>query len=134
MLNVPSNSQTIGQIISSARNLYVSACAAEIPDLSNLFRQYRPSNATITGIFSPLVNRQSYVDPDIGLRVRTFFLTRQIREQLAGGLVEYCPWRYLTIDNWLKAPGRFATALVMLSPPNRHGACSLGVQADFFPS
>jgi acyl-CoA hydrolase len=134
MLNAAANNQNLGQIIASARNLYVSACAAEIPDLSNLLRQYRPRDATITGIFSPLVNRRSYVDPDMGLRVRTFFLTRQIREQLAGGLVEYCPWRYLTIDGWLKSPGRFDTALVMLSPPDRHGNCSLGVQADFLPS
>jgi acyl-CoA hydrolase len=121
-------------LIAGAKSLYVSACAAEIPELAGLFRQYRPIDAIVTGIFSPLVNRRSYADAEIGLRARTFFITRQIREQLASGLVEYCPWRYRTVDRWLATPARFDTALVMMSPPDARGRCSLGVQADFLPS
>jgi acyl-CoA hydrolase len=121
-------------LIAGAKSLYVSACAAEIPELAGLFRKHRPTEAIVTGIFSPLVNRRSYADAEIGLRMRSFFITRQIREQLASGLVEYCPWRYRTVDPWLAAPGRFDTALIMISPPDARGHCSLGVQADFLPS
>jgi acyl-CoA hydrolase len=80
------------------------------------------------------VNRRSYADPEAGLRARTFFLNKELKQHLASGLVEYCPWRYGVIDRWLAAPQRFDTALIMVSPPDEHGRCSLGVQADFLPS
>ena len=86
------------------------------------------------GSFSPLVNRRSYADPDTGLRARTFFLNKELKQHLASGLVEYCPWRYGVIDRWLAEPQRFDTALIMVSPPDERGRCSLGVQADFLPS
>lgn len=124
----------IGSIVSSAKSIYVSACAAEIEDAPALFRQYRPQDAVVTGIFSPLINRRSYADAQIGLRVRSFFLTGDLKKDLAGGMVDYCPWRYNVINQWLMAPGRFDTALVMMTPPDDSGMCSLGVQADFLPS
>jgi acyl-CoA hydrolase len=124
----------LGEVLASARSIYVSASAAEVPELPGLFRRHPPSNAIVTGIFSPLVNNRSYADAEIGMRVRSFFLTRQLKAQLSTGLVEYCPWRYRTINRWLSAAGRFDTALVMLSPPDSGGMCSLGVQADFLPA
>jgi len=126
--------QHVGAILSSAKSLYVSGCAAEIVDAPRLFRKHRLTNAVVTGIFSPLVNRRSYADPELGLRVRSFFLTDELKKHFAAGMVDYCPWRYGTIDRWLRAPGRFDTALVMVSPPDRNGRCSLGVQTDFLPN
>jgi acyl-CoA hydrolase len=124
----------LGRILGTARSIYVSACAAEIVEAPRLFERYQPVGATVTGIFSPLVNRRSYASPEVGLRVRTFFMNRQLKEHLASGLVEYCPWRYGVIDKWLAEPSRFDTALIMLSPPDSRGRCSFGVQADFLPS
>ena len=121
-------------IISSARSIYVSACAAEITEAPGLFRRHRPRDATVTGLFTPVMNRVSYVDTEIGLRVRSFFLTRGLKQDLSTGLVEYCPWRYGMIDQWLRSRPRFDTALVMVSPPDANGKCSLGVQADFLPN
>jgi acyl-CoA hydrolase len=132
-MNVVSTAPGLADVVASAKNIYVSACAAEIPGLSTLFRSHPPRQATVTGIFSPVVNRGSYADPEIGLRVRSFFLNRALREHLAAGLVDYCPWPYRLIDRWLSAPGRFDTALVMLSTPDEQNKCSLGVQADFLP-
>jgi acyl-CoA hydrolase len=121
-------------ILTSARSLYVSACAAEIADAPDLFKRHPPDEATVTGLFTPLVNKRSYAAPDIGLKLRTFFLTKGIKHHLATGIVEYCPWRYRMIDQYLSAPDRFDTALAMVSPPDAQGRCSFGVQADFLPS
>lgn len=134
VLSVPAAKGQLGPILAGAKTIYVSACAAEIDEAPALFRAYRPQDATVAGIFSPMVNRQSYADADLGLRVRSFLLTRQLKRDLARGLVDHCPWRYGVIDRWLSAPGRFDTALVMMTPPDRQGNCSLGVQADFLPS
>ncbi len=126
--------QTLGSIVESARNIYVSACSAEIETMPEILREHRPQNAAITGVFSPMVNRRSYADAELNLRVRTFLLTKALKADMARGLVDHCPWRYSMIDQWLSAPGRFDTALVMMSPPDATGNCSLGVQTDFLPS
>lgn len=121
-------------LLLTAKSIYISACASEITTAPDLFRRAPPVDATVTGVFTPAVNRDFCLDPEIGLRVRSFFLTRGLRPLLSAGLMEYCPWRYGMIDRWLSEAGRFDTALVMMSPPDRNGKCSFGVQADFFPS
>jgi acyl-CoA hydrolase len=132
-MHVNISRQRTDALLSGAKSIYVSACAAEIDEAPALFRKNEPVNAVVTGIFSPLVNRRSYADPDTGMRVRSFFLTRELKQHLALGMVDYLPWRYRVIDDWLSTSARFDTALVMLSPPDANGKCSLGVQADFLP-
>lgn len=121
-------------VLAETRSLYVSACAAEIVELPDMLEDWGLRDATITGLFSPLVNQRSYADAERGLRVRTFLLTRALKQDVARGLVDFCPWRYRMIDRWMQEPGRFDTAIVMLSPPDGNGMCSFGVQADFAPS
>jgi acyl-CoA hydrolase len=120
-------------VLSEARSIYVSACAAEIPDAPEILSRCLPRNAVVTGIFSPLLNKKSYANSEIDLRVRSFFLTGEMKRDLARGLIDYCPWRYVMIDRWLAEPGRFDTAVVMMAPPDKNGMCSLGVQVDFLP-
>jgi Acetyl-CoA hydrolase len=125
---------TVDSILTSAQEIYVSACATEIGDAPDLLRKSSPRGGIVTGIFSPLINRRSYADAEIGLRTRSFFLSKELKNDLALGLVDYLPWRYNMIDRWLSQPGRFDTAMVMVSPPDHLGNCSLGVQTDFLPS
>ncbi len=120
-------------ILSSAKSIYASGAAAEIAEALALLRRHRPTNATVTGIFTPPLNRRSYADPDTGLRMRAFFLPAEVKRHIGLGLIDYCPWRYGAIHRWIIEPGRFDTALVMLSPPDANGKCSLGVQTDFLP-
>jgi len=120
-------------ILSSAKSIYVSGAAAEIADALPLLRRHRPTDATVTGIFTPPLNRRSYADPDTGLRMRAFFLPGEVKRHIGLGLIDYCPWRYGAIHRWMIEPGRFDTALVMLSPPDANGKCGLGVQTDFLP-
>lgn len=129
-----SDIRQLAGVLSQARSLYVSACAAEIADLPEILAACGLRDTVITGVFSPLVNQRSYADAARGLTVRTFLLTRALKADMARGLVEFCPWRYSIIDRWLRSPDRFDTAVVMLSPPDADGLCSLGPQADFFPS
>lgn len=121
-------------ILADAARIYVSGCAAEIASAPALLAACRRPDVMVTGVFSPLINHRSYVGAAQGLRVRSFFLTRALKRDFAMGGVEYCPWRYNEVDRWLAEPGRFDTALVMVSPPDADGMCSTGVQADFLPS
>ena len=123
----------LGAILSSAKSIYASGAAAEIADALPLLRQHRPVEATVAGIFTPPLCRRSYADPEIGLRMRAFFLLGEVKKHIELGLIDYSPWRYGAINRWMLAPGRFDTAMVMLSPPDENGKCNLGVQTDFFP-
>lgn len=126
------SSDTLGAALSGAQELYVSGCSAEIAELPAMLGGV-PSLKTVTGIFSPIVNRQSYANADMGRRCRTFFLNGKLREGVAAGLVDLHPWSYSQIARWLTATGRFDAAVVMVSPPDASGRCSFGVQADFLP-
>jgi acyl-CoA hydrolase len=132
-MNIIAPAYRVGDILSTASEIYVSACAAEIVTAPDLLGAHAPRNATVTGIFSPMVNHRSYANPPIGMRMRSFFLGREINRALAEGYVDYCPWRYGVIDRWLSSTAKFDTALVMASPPGPDGKCSLGVQVDFLP-
>lgn len=118
--------------LAGVQELYVSGCSAEIVELPGMLAGV-PSLRTVTGIFSPILNRQSYADAEMGRRCRTFFLNGKLKEGVASGLVDLSPWSYSQISHWMTAAGRFDAAVVMVSPPDADGRCSFGVQADFLP-
>ena len=66
--------------------------------------------------------------------MRSFFLNRELKRDLALGHVHYCPGAIRSSIAGCGSQGRFDTALVMLSPPDARGICSMGVQVDFLPS
>lgn len=115
-----------------ANEIYVSGCSAEIAGLDVLLDE-AGIDSMVTSIVSPAVNRGCLANAQLGRRQRTFFLNRPIRAAMRDGLVELCPWSYSQIDGWMSAPGRFDAAVVMVSPPDQNGVCSLGTQVDFLP-
>ncbi|NPD21492.1 acetyl-CoA hydrolase/transferase family protein [Alterinioella nitratireducens] len=128
----PLNAKALDALLAGAREIYVSGCSAAIPDLPALLGP-ATRRTTVTGIFSPILNTDSLADPELERRCRTFFLNPALRRDLARGLVDFCPWSYSAIARWLAAPGRFDTALVMVSPPDDDNLCSFGTQHDFLP-
>lgn len=135
-MNAPSihrfGAVALKKALSGAREIYVSGCSAEVPDLPGLMGP-ETAGSTVTGIFSPIMNRLSFADAELRRRCRTFFLNDALRRDLAVGLVDFHPWTYTGIAGWLNAPKRFDTAIVTVSPPDENNICSLGTQYDFLP-
>ncbi len=127
------DSRELRAALAEARHLYVSGCAAEIDAAPGLIARHCPPGATVAGIMNPVVNLRSYADGARGQGFRTFFPTPAALLDTARGIADYSPWSYSTMSGWMRAPGRFDTALVMVSPTDADGTCSLGVQADFLP-
>ncbi|MFV0490699.1 MAG: acetyl-CoA hydrolase/transferase family protein [Pseudorhodobacter sp.] len=125
-------SEALIRELGCAREIYVSGCAAEITALPDLLG-HSQAGATVTTILSPLVNTRSYADPVSGRRCRSFFLNREIKEHMRGGYVDFCPWSYSRIAQWLCDDVVMDAAVIMTSPPDDHGRVSLGIQTDFFP-
>ncbi len=124
--------EDIAPLLGKARSLYVSGCAAEIPDLDQVLpRAEGRDPLTVSGIFVPGVNAVDYAGAGERVRCQTFFMT----PQLAGvnhDRVAYCPWRYRDIMRFYHN-NPVDVALVMLSAPDANGYCSYGVTADFAP-
>jgi acyl-CoA hydrolase len=119
--------------LSGAREIYVSGCSVEIAGLRGVLNELGIAG-TITSILSPPVNHGCYASNEMSRSERTFFLNRRIKAEMRHGGIMFCPWSYSQIARWLSTPWRFDAAVVMISPPDKDGMCSLGPQADFLPT
>ncbi|WP_051419642.1 acetyl-CoA hydrolase/transferase C-terminal domain-containing protein [Paracoccus pantotrophus] len=122
----------LADALGPSREVWVSGCSAEIAGLPELLDEGGVT-ARISGIISPLLNTRSYASPALGRRCRTFFLNRELRDHLAEGHVDLCPWTYSQIMRWLCDSAPIDAAIVMVSAPDAEGNVSLGVQCDFLP-
>ena len=79
----------------------------------------------------------AYAEPRFrdNVRYNTFFIGETVREAVAGGSADYTPI-FLSEAPRLFRTGRapIDTALIMVSPPDEHGFCSLGVSVDLVKS
>tara|TARA_B110000967_G_scaffold132835_1_gene135639 strand:- start:4323 stop:5561 length:1239 start_codon:yes stop_codon:yes gene_type:complete len=123
----------ISGVLSTASEIYISGCAAEIDGLDRVSGlRERSTPAIISGIFLPGINRIDYSALSPQLRCQSFFMTPQLTQGMAQGRVDYCPWRYRDIlAFYQRCP--VDVAVVMLSEPDQQGYCSYGVCADYAP-
>ena len=131
----------------SARGVSAADVAAQIPSGARVF--LHGAAATPTPLVDALVARTdvhgvrlyhlhtsgtaSFVAPEVADRIRSvsFFVGPHVREAVADGRADFTPVFLSDI------PGLFTSraipldvALVQLSPPDRHGLCSLGTSVD----
>ncbi|MBS1124005.1 MAG: 4-hydroxybutyrate coenzyme transferase, partial [Deltaproteobacteria bacterium] len=131
----------------SARGVSAADVAAQIPSGARVF--LHGAAATPTPLVDALVARTdvhgvrlyhlhtsgtaSFVAPEVADRIRSvsFFVGPHVREAVADGRADFMPVFLSDI------PGLFTSraipldvALIQLSPPDRHGLCSLGTSVD----
>lgn len=109
--------------------VWVSSCSSESSLLAEAVMGAGDAlgGLTFSGIFVPGLNRQTYLAND-RCRVRTYFMTPELKAHPAQ--VEFLPSCYTDILGTLKADPPKA-ALVMVSPPDNKGQCSLGSECHF---
>jgi 4-hydroxybutyrate CoA-transferase len=74
-----------------------------------------------------------YADPELSasFKVSAFFIGANLRKRLAPGRVDYIPCFLSEIPALFRSGQlRLDAALVQVSPPDRHGFCSLGTSVD----
>lgn len=122
----------IAPLLTEVRSLFVSGCAAQIPNLERVFTESEGRDPlTVSGIFVPGVNTVDYAAACERVRCQTYFMTPQMASA-DHDRVQYCPWRYSDIVAFYRS-NPVDVALVMLSPPDPDGYCSYGVAGDFAP-
>ena len=113
--------------------VYAPGCAGH----SLLFESWlqhapeRCDGVRFTGVYIPTVNRFDFAGLHPGARLRSIFLSGDLRDSWLGGRVDYLPMTYSGTWKWLSENARFDIALLQVSPPDANGECSLGVACDF---
>lgn len=116
--------------------VYAPGCAGH----SLLFESWlqhapeRCDGVRFTGVYIPTVNRFDFAGLHPGARLRSIFLSGDLRDSWLGGRVDYLPMTYSATWKWLSEDARFDIALLQVSPPDANGECSLGVACDFTPA
>ena len=109
--------------------VWLSSCSAESGLLHNALMAAGPDLGALmfTGVFVPNLNRRTYLVNDQA-RVQTYFMTPQLKS--VSERVDFLPLCYSDI---LKETRRRPpdAALVMVSPPDENGVCSLGTECHF---
>lgn len=109
--------------------VWVSSCSAESSVLQDAVIRAgkKLGEITFTGIFVPGFNQGNYLANE-GCKIRTYFVTPSLQPN--DKQVEFLPSSYTDIlTHYRKNPPD--AALVMLSPPDENGLCSLGSECHF---
>ena len=118
--------EELGRFLPETGLCWIGGCSGE----SGAFREglsglSRPG-LTFTSIFVPGLNRAGYL-LETGAKVTTFFM---LPEFIGQARVDFLPLPYREIRLWL-ARNPPSVMLVMVSPPDTEGMCSLGPVTDF---
>lgn len=78
------------------------------------------------------LGRADYVEPGLqkAFRHNAFFIGDNVRTAIQEGRADYTPVFLHELPSLLRTGRRVDVALLQLSPPDRHGFCSLGIHVD----
>lgn len=127
-----SASTAVAQIKSGTRLLVGSGCA-EPQTLVNALIERHSSIHDLELVHLLTLGRADYVDDKYSghFRHNAFFIGSNVREAVAEGRADYTPIFLSEIPALIKrGQGRCQTVLLQLSPPDRHGYCSMGIHVD----
>ena len=125
-------STAIAQIKSGTRLLVGSGCA-EPQTLVKALIEGHSSIHDLELVHLLTLGRADYVDDKYAghFRHNAFFIGSNVREAVADGRADYTPIFLSEIPALIKrGQGRCQTVLLQLSPPDRHGYCSMGIHVD----
>lgn len=127
--------QTVRDRTPAGGRVFVAGCAGE-PLLFADALARAPALAaglSFAGVFIPGVNRTDYASFHPDARSEVIFLSPERRETFERGRTRFRPQSYVAAWRWFETAPVDA-ALVVVSAPDRGGAVSLGVSADFAPA
>lgn len=119
----------LAAVLPAGGHAFVSSCSAESGVLAAEVAAAGDAlgNRVFSGIFIAGLNRQVW-NAGAESRTVTFFQTPELKAQ--GGRGSFLPLCYDDIARWYAANPPDAV-LLMVSPPDKHGMCSLGTELGF---
>ncbi|MEO1227586.1 MAG: GNAT family N-acetyltransferase [Myxococcota bacterium] len=123
--------QALARVRSGSRVLVGSGCA-EPERLVAALVDRAPELSDVEVVHLLTFGRSDYVDPGFerSFRHNAFFIGGNVREAVQAGRADYTPIFLHELPDLVRHGRRVDVALLQLSPPDRHGFCSLGIHVD----
>ena len=126
------SAQEVMSLIRSGDRVFIGSGCAEPEVLVQALSERAPylSDVEVTHLLT--LGRADYVQPELSrsFRHNAFFIGPNVREAVQNGRADYTPIFLHELPNLLRSSRRVNVALLQLSPPDRHGFCSLGIHVD----
>lgn len=122
----------IASIKSGTRLLVGSGCAEPQTLVSTLCKNYRHIHA-LELVHLLTLGKADYVEEKYTghFRHNAFFIGSNVRSAVSEGRADYTPIFLSEIPSLIKrGQGRCQTVFIQLSPPDKHGYCSMGIHVD----
>ncbi len=137
-LTYPTLSQAfraLRQRMPQTARLYVGGCSGDPLALADVLRDNLglAAGLTFVGVWIPGINRTDWASLHPDARTETFFLPPDFRASFDARRTKILPMSYSQAWQWLSETP-LDGAVVMVSPPDKHGMVSLGVSPDFAPA
>jgi acyl-CoA hydrolase len=133
------NYRSVAEITSQLKpgmTVFVPGVSGEsLPFFEELRRQpTAAAGVTFAGVHFPGINQTDYLGLHPTSRQRAYFMSPAVRSGMATGRADLLPLDYPGIVRDLESNVVVDIAIAQVSPPDKHGVCSLGASYDFTPS
>ena len=121
------------QVVQSGQRVYVQAAAATPPVLTHALSQRADELRNVEICHLHTEGEAPYADPLLAksFHVNSFFIGANVRHTLAAGNGSYTPVFLSELPHlFRKNVLPLDVAFIHVSPPDRHGYCSLGVSVE----
>jgi len=116
--------------------VYVQGGANEPTEIMEVVKAQPDASDAVRYIqmFIPGVNNGDYSSFHPNAKATTFFVTAPMRESWKAGKVDFYPFHLHADYRFLCAMDPVDLLVLQLSPPDKHGNCSLGPTTDYVPA
>lgn len=126
--------EAIQKYIHPGDRIYIEGACAEPESLMKALIEYSPKLPDVEIVHALSISDLDYYaasdSPDL-FRYNAFFIGRSLRNYVMEGLADYTPMVLSEIPRIFKTGQiHLDSAIVQLSPPNKKGLCSLGINVD----
>ncbi len=116
--------------VRSGDRVFVGSGCAEPETLVRALAKRGPELSDVEVVHLLTLGTAEYVDQP-GFRHNAFFIGANVRKAVAGGRADYTPIFLSELPALIRSGARRVdVAMVQLSPPDRHGDCSMGNHVD----
>lgn len=113
--------------------VYIQAGLAQPTPLLMALQAYGACTQRFVSAAFPGINEFAFDSLGPQSRSTVFYATRAFAQGLASGRIEQLPMHHSEIAPYLTGVACPDVLLIQVSPPDKHGQCSLGGGADFVP-
>ncbi|NLI83410.1 MAG: acetyl-CoA hydrolase/transferase family protein [Deltaproteobacteria bacterium] len=124
----------LGRILQDGNRIFVGSACSEPQELVRSLLRVVPEHRDLELVQNLSMGciPEDWSELQKHCRIKTFFIGEKTRRAVNQGLADYVPTYFSSVPNLFREDDSWEldVALVQVSPPDKHGFCSLGIAVD----